>query len=61
MWPFGKPSPAKFARLVARTMKKRGIASSLDYDEDDFALKSEAHVFYLGNMYAEYGPRRHQT
>ncbi len=42
-------------KLFARAMRRRCIASSFEYDAEDFALKSEARILYLGNMYAEYG------
>lgn len=54
MWPFGKPSPAKFARTAARGLKRRGCSESLTYDKEDFALRSSGPTYFLGNAYAEY-------
>jgi hypothetical protein len=51
---FGKPSPAKFAKIVTRHMRRHGHTGAIEYDEDSFALKTDIGVHYLTNMYAEH-------
>ena len=54
MWPFGKASPEKFAKMVTRRMRQHDHGGPMEYDSDEFALKSDYGTLFLGNMYAEY-------
>jgi len=54
MWPFGKVSPEKFAKMVARRMRRNGYAGPIEHDRNDFALRSDCGTWFLANMYAEY-------
>jgi len=35
-------------------MRRRGYGGPMEYDRDEFALKSDYGTWFLGNMYAEY-------
>jgi len=54
MWPFGKVSNEKFAKMVAGRMRRQGLSGALEYDSDNFALVSDQGTSFLANMYAEY-------
>lgn len=54
MWPIGKVSQEKFAKMVARRMRRHGCAEPVEYDHDSFALKSDHGTIFLSNLYAEY-------
>ena len=51
---FGKASPEKFAKMVTSRVRRHGYGGSIEYDPDEFALKSDQGTWFLTNMYAEY-------
>ena len=48
MWPFGTASHEKFAKMVIRRRRRHGYAGPLEYDRDEFALKSDQGTWFLG-------------